>query len=96
MDRRAQQALIAKTGERREAYLPLRMHLRDTEAVITRLVRQWLSEAGRACIAGSLTEEMLVRLACFLALIHDLGKATPCFQQKVAPLVEDGMERLTA
>ena len=96
MDRRAQQALIAKTGEQREAYLPLRIHLQDTEAVITRLVRQWLSEAGRACIAGSMTEEMLVRLACFLALIHDLGKATPCFQRKVAPLVEDGMERLTA
>ena len=90
------QALIAKTGSQFDFYLPLWMHLRDTEEVIVRLVTHWLQDAARECLADGMTEEELLRLVRFLALVHDLGKATPCFQQKVSPLVEGGTERLAA
>lgn len=91
-----QQALIAKTSTQNDLYLPLWMHLRDTEEVIQRLVTHWLPDAAKECLAEGQTEEELLRLARFLALIHDLGKATPCFQHKVAPLVRGGKERLAS
>ncbi len=56
----------------------------------------WLPDAARARLADAMSEEELLRVGRFLALTHDLGKATPCFQAKVAPLVEGGNERLAA
>lgn len=94
MERDVWRALIAKTGERRERYLPLWLHHRDTEAVMDKLVSCWLPDAAQECIKENLSDDELRKLVCFLALVHDLGKATPCFQQKVAPLVEGGSERL--
>ncbi len=94
MNGQSREALIAKTGDQRDQYLPLWMHLRDTEQMMSRLISEWLPDAARARIAGRMTEEELLRLGRFLALTHDLGKATPCFQEKVAALVEGGRERL--
>lgn len=96
MERGVRQALIAKTGDRCERYLPLWLHHRDTETVMDKLVSCWLPDAAHECIKGNLTDQELRKLVRFLALVHDLGKVTPCFQQKVAPLVEGGLEHLAA
>ena len=94
MDGPSVRAVIAKTGNQRDQYLPLWMHLRDTEQMMIRLLTAWLPDAARSTLAGEMNDVELMRLARFLAMTHDLGKATPGFQDKVALLVEGGRERL--
>lgn len=86
--------LIAKTSNSdRGYYLPISIHLQDTEQVIAYLFTNWLSEAVKREMAGSMSDDDLMRFCRFLALVHDIGKATPCFQSKVVPLVEGAQDR---
>ena len=88
-------AIIAKTDSDGEGgWLPLYYHLLDTARVIERLLVNWLPPAACQTMAGDLGEEKLFRVVVFLALVHDLGKATPAFQRKVAGLIENGLARL--
>lgn len=87
-------ALIAKTSIHKDQYLPLWLHLKDTEAVMVHLVTGWLPEAALKIMSGNLENELFLKVCRFLALVHDLGKATPVFQDKVASLVEGGRNRL--
>ena len=59
-------------------WLPLWMHLRDTAGIMVYLVQRWLPESVRQHI--ELDEDLLTQTACFLGLVHDLGKASTNFQ----------------
>ena len=75
-------------------WLPLWMHALDTAGVMRRLVQRWLPELTRHSIG--LEEEVLLRLANFLGLVHDLGKATVIFQWKIMRSLPEARERLEA
>lgn len=73
-----------KTDPASSAYwLPLWMHLRDTAGIMVYLVQKWLPESVRQHI--ELDEDLLTQTACFLGLVHDLGKASAAFQ---GPMME--------
>lgn len=64
-------------------WLPLSQHLTDTKNITGLLWEHWLSEGQRNLISESLNkceENLGKRLVCFLAAVHDIGKATPAFQ----------------
>ena len=76
-------ALNAKTERDDETlWLPLVVHLQDTAAVMEYLLGHWLPE--RYCDSLNLSREELFRLAIAIALLHDIGKATPFFQRKIS------------
>ena len=75
-------------------WLPLWMHMWDTAGIMRRLVQKWLPDMVRRCIG--LEEALLVRLACFLGAVHDIGKATVVFQQKIMGNLPEARERLEA
>ncbi|MCL2625840.1 MAG: CRISPR-associated helicase Cas3' [Cystobacterineae bacterium] len=60
------------------------VHLKDTAEVAKRLWKKWLPEAVRQTVAKSIgaDEQEAQRLVLFLAVAHDIGKATPVFQAK--------------
>lgn len=95
-DHNAPRTLIAKTSQQRDCYLPLWIHLKDTESIIIHLVEDWLPEAAIRAMAGDLSNDKFTSICRFLALTHDLGKATPAFQDKVVALVDGARERLSA
>ena len=66
-------------------WLPLIQHLEDTKNVAERLWDRWLSPGQRKLIEDSIymgNKTKARDLACFLACIHDLGKATSSFSIK--------------
>lgn len=74
-------SIAAKTSsENLEEWLPLLVHLRDTAAVMRYLILDWIPLAPEDL---HLTKEELMVAGTFLAAAHDLGKATPIFQQKL-------------
>ena len=88
-------SVAAKTDRENAArWLPLHYHLMDTAGILSRLMNNWLSPAAQEAMAQGPDGDALRRVAAFLALVHDIGKATPAFQQKIIPLIEGGRERL--
>ncbi len=76
------QYLMAKTNrDSKEAWLPLWMHLKDTAGIMKRLVEKWISPA--VVSAAGLEMEQFLKVAVFLAAIHDIGKATSYFQSVI-------------
>lgn len=73
-------------------WLPLCQHLDDTAAVAGRLVDEWLSPQVVSRVAADLSQGRSgVRpLACWLAGVHDVGKASPAFAVQV-PVLSDQM-----
>src|SRR4051812_44712539 len=71
-------------------WLPLHQHLDDTAAVAGRLVDQWVSPQVIATIARDLPDGAVGvrRLACWLAAVHDVGKASPAFVCQVRELAD--------
>jgi CRISPR-associated endonuclease/helicase Cas3 len=74
-------------------WLPLTVHLADTVEMAGRLWRKWVPTGTKEAIIQNLSrngeedihncgEEDAYRLLCFLAAVHDIGKATPEFQVK--------------
>lgn len=72
-------------------WLPLYLHLKDTACVASFLWEHWVSDGVKACIIDSIyldnlenfnKEDIAKNLLIFLALSHDIGKATPIFQLK--------------
>lgn len=88
-------SLWAKTGGGDESHLwsPLYVHLLDSFNVAGLLWDEWLSESTRTYLAQSLgADEIIARtLLCWLAGVHDIGKATPSFQCKVPQRAEPVM-----
>lgn len=81
----------AKTGEEHDRWLPLETHLRDTEAVMKRLVDR-MPESLICAI--KMKREPLKRVLLFLARIHDIGKCTVLFQNTITTFLPDVRERL--
>jgi CRISPR-associated endonuclease/helicase Cas3 len=75
-------------------WMPLWQHLDDTAAVAGRLWDDWLPMSVRRqiadCIGGD--ERRARRLACWLAGVHDVGKASPAF----AVQYSDGAHRMAS
>ncbi len=81
--------IIAKKGSS-TGWLPLWMHLLDTAGIIEKLINHYLPASVRH--AQWLPD--LKRMSVFLALTHDLGKATPLFQAKIGTDLPECIERL--
>ena len=75
-------------------WLPLWMHARDTAYVFCRLVQNWISQSIRDAIG--LENEVLMQVAYFLGLVHDIGKATSLFQKQILLQIPEAYERLNA
>ncbi|MGQ4819299.1 CRISPR-associated endonuclease Cas3'', partial [Enterococcus faecium] len=73
-------------------WMPLWQHLDDTAAVAGRHWDDWLPRSVRRQIAGCVggDEERARRLVCWLAGLHDVGKASPAF----AVQYPDGAHRM--
>lgn len=76
-------AIWGKTGDDGETWMPLCLHMTDSLHVARHLWSEWASEGMKHAIACSLGDESLAEaLYCFVAGVHDIGKATPVFQSK--------------
>ena len=76
-----------------DKWLPLIMHLYDTAGIMNCLARDWLPESIRERIEGSINNgSSFEQLIQFIALVHDIGKATPVFCERICeslPTVRD-------
>lgn len=68
------------TGE--EKWLPLIVHLLDTQNTIEYLYNNWLNESQRKILKANNDDKEILKLVKFVGGIHDIGKATPAFQLK--------------
>lgn len=67
-----------------EQWLPLHQHLDDSQGVAGLLVEHWVPSAVVARIADEVGDVASARrLLCWLAAIHDVGKASPAFAVQV-------------
>lgn len=71
-----------------DAWLPLFVHMSDAAGMAARLWKEWLAHGVRKRIAKGLglSIPQAKALFIFLAAAHDLGKATPVFQERVESL----------
>nr|WP_225421837.1 CRISPR-associated helicase Cas3' [Levilactobacillus fujinensis] len=77
-------ALWAKkqSEDGQQAWLPLIVHLLDTQNVANYLFNQWLSPGQRRLLQGTLSATEAQNLVKIVGFLHDIGKATPAFQDK--------------
>ena len=79
------QFFIAKTGPANEAgWLPLWAHLQDTKGVMEQMLAQWVPQCMKGGSMAGMSPQEWEQVCTFTALVHDIGKATPLFQAKVA------------
>ena len=64
-------------------WLPYYAHLLDTAGVMEKLVNHWLPAHIIDDIIKKNPSIQLDKLCIFIALVHDIGKATPIFQAKI-------------
>lgn len=80
--------LAAKTSKQSgDLWLPLVYHLRDTAEVMDYLLHHWVARVFYTEI--DLSRRETIRVACFLAMAHDLGKASPLFQSQITRTIPD-------
>lgn len=93
----AQSLWAKKSNDGSMLWLPLWVHMADSAAVAQMLWNRWLPQGvKRAICAGIKEEDLTEQLFVFLAAAHDLGKATPVFQAKLArPLCPGLDERIS-
>jgi CRISPR-associated helicase Cas3/CRISPR-associated endonuclease Cas3-HD len=86
----AARAVWAKYDRKTDGWLPLWRHLADSGAVAGMLWDEWLPAQVRRVIADELPGGMddARRLVVWMALTHDVGKATPAFACQVESLAE--------
>lgn len=91
-------------------WLSLPVHLMDTAEVSKYIWRDWVSDSVKQMVASDLYQmqestlvagnnyseqlDLAERLLYFLAMVHDIGKATYQFQQKARNINTDVWERL--
>lgn len=82
--------LWAKYDRVSEAYHVLHYHLMDVAAVAWQMWHLVLSSSHRQWLRQMLRtdDDNAAAILALLAGLHDIGKATPCFQKKVLPLYE--------
>ena len=83
----AARSVWAKYDHETAAWLPLYQHMLDSAGVAWRLWEYWLAGNVRNALADLLGgPDQARRLLSWLAGVHDIGKATPSFAEKVEPL----------
>ena len=87
--------LVAKYNGQ-ELWLPYQMHLKDMAGVIDHLVTHWLPAHISELISENNQFIDLQNLCKFIAMVHDIGKATPIFQAKICDRSEYLKERVIA
>lgn len=77
-------ALWAKkrSEDGQQAWLPLIVHLLDTQNVANYLFNQWLSPGQQRLLQGPLSATEVQRLVKLVGFLHDIGKASAAFQAK--------------
>lgn len=65
-----------------EKWLPLIVHLLDTQNTIEYLYNNWLNDSQRQILKVDNSNSETLKLVKFVGGIHDIGKATPAFQLK--------------
>lgn len=76
-----------KSSSSGDLWLPLWMHSKDTAGIILQLLEEWLPKHFiELCGFGI---DILKRLCCFLALVHDLGKITPVFASRITATIPE-------
>ena len=85
---RAVWAKFGRHGETEGGWLPLYLHMSDTAAIARLVWHRWLPESTRHFIAMQIDADQkeAETLVCWLAAIHDLGKASPVFAMQVPEL----------
>lgn len=82
--------LMAKSDQEDDSlWLPLWMHLKDTAGVMKKLVHRWIPQS--VVNASGLDFEEFEKTAVFTAAVHDIGKATSCFQSRI--VIRKNMKR---
>ena len=76
--------LVAKNDTSESTWLPLWVHCFDTYNVMKYLLSQWRNNGALHAITKNQSEETMHNVALFLALFHDLGKASMAFQTRIA------------
>ncbi len=82
LSRQARSLWGKSDGGEDACWLPLYMHMFDSAGIAGHLWDEWLPEGTRKSLIKALggEPEQARKMACFIAGIHDIGKATPSFQ----------------
>ena len=91
---------MAKTSHKnRELWLPFWIHSLDTAYVMQFLLQNWMSKAEKRAIRKTndmvMTTQQVYQLGRFLALVHDLGKVTIEFQNRITEGYPQQREKLS-
>lgn len=75
-------------------WLPLITHMTDTAEVAKRLWRKWLPDSIRHVIKTAIEsdEQEAEKFIVFLAIVHDIGKATPVFQASLSAFLPTDLD----
>lgn len=71
-----------RSEDGQQYWLPLIIHLTDTQNTINWLFNHWLCDGQKQILMGNLSEEETQKLVKFVGFVHDIGKGTPAFQGK--------------
>ncbi len=83
---------VAKSGADTSHWLPLRVHHKDTDMVMRYLLSDFVSDSfADSC---GIKRYEIEKTAVFLALVHDIGKASPGFQYKISFSVPERAAKL--
>lgn len=82
LSRQARSLWGKSDGGEGACWLPLYMHMLDSAGVAEHLWDEWLPQGTRSFLARPVGGDLCLaqKLACFIAGVHDIGKATPSFQ----------------
>ena len=82
LSRQARSLWGKSDGGEGACWLPLYMHMLDAAGIAGHLWDEWLPQGMRSFFIRALGGDSCLarRLTCFIAGVHDIGKATPSFQ----------------
>ncbi|MDR1615598.1 MAG: CRISPR-associated helicase Cas3' [Syntrophomonadaceae bacterium] len=84
--------LWAKSKRNSGSWVSLCAHMKKSGEVASRLVNEWLPGGTWDVLESGIGIETANKLVVFLATAHDLGKATPVFQFKPNPFVDEELK----
>lgn len=64
-----------------DLWLPLWMHAQDTAGIIEKLVNRWITRPVKTGL--NLSDKEIKQTAVFVAMLHDIGKCTALFTDKI-------------
>jgi len=80
MEIKSYKSFVAKNQKEEKLWLPLWIHSVDTYSVMMHLLDSWMPADRFSSAFIGMSSDDLRRLAGFIALIHDFGKASVTFQ----------------